>query len=137
MVLLSYAVVLFSTFWETTYFHKAAIFPFSSVNSNVQGFQSPYCQWHLLLPFFFCHYSHSSSCQERLHHGLICISLYLRMFNFFYVIVEHFCTFLGNISIYSSPFAYFFFLWPWHAACRILIPWPRIEPRSPQWKPKF
>ena len=28
----------------------------------------------------------------------------------------------------------FFFLWPNHMACRILIPWPRFEPVPLAWK---
>ena len=28
----------------------------------------------------------------------------------------------------------FFFSWPWHTACKILVPWPGIEPGPRQWK---
>ena len=28
----------------------------------------------------------------------------------------------------------FFFFWPQHIACRILVPWPELEPRLWQWK---
>ena len=34
----------------------------------------------------------------------------------------------------ESSFFFFFFFWPCYMVCRILVPWPGIEPRPWQWK---
>ena len=41
----------------------------------------------------------------------------------------------GTLRVFFALNLFIFIYWPYHAACRILVPWPKMEPTSPAfWK---
>ena len=63
---------------------------------------------------------------------LICISLMIRNVEKLFMCLWPSVYFLWH-NVYSCLLTFFFF-WPCHVACRILVPRPRIKPGPRQWE---
>ena len=63
---------------------------------------------------------------------LVCCEFFLMNIWVYQVLVLQYI-YIDKI-MYFFPLFFYLFFWPRHVACRILVPWPGIEPRPRQWK---